>query len=209
MVALRILTVLVACMLGMTAQGQVQDEDYSVLSPAQPSGTPGKVEVVEFFSYGCPHCYAMHPLLSEWAAQLPAGAVLVRVPVSLGRRPWGQLSRAYYALEATGDLSRLDGALFQAIHKDNRPLFDEESITAWVVEHGVDAAKFATAFNSFAVSAKTVKAEQMSRDYRVAGIPHLNVAGKYTVLGDTHEEQLANARGLVDKAVAELPPAKQ
>lgn len=203
MSVLRVVTVVVVCLLAMTAQGQVRDKDYSVLSPAQPSGTPGKVEVVEFFSYGCPHCYAMHPLLTRWAAQLPANAVLVRVPVSLGRRPWGQLSRAYYALEATGDLERLDGELFQAIHRDSRPLFDEESITAWAAEHGVDRAQFAAAFNSSAVSDKAMRAEQMSRDYRVAGIPHLSVAGKYRALGDTHEEQLANARRLIDMAAAE------
>lgn len=202
----RILGALAACLLAWPAYSQVENQDYELLTPAQKPATHdsgGKVEVLEFFSYGCPHCAHFHPMLSKWAAQLPSNAVLVRVPVSLGRREWGQLSRAYYALQATGDLARLDDAIFKAIHEDGRRLFSEDEITAWVAEHGVDAQKFRQAFNSPEVSAKAMQAERMSRDYKVNGIPFLSVDGKYVVIGKSYEDMLRNARALVDKSAAE------
>lgn len=199
----RILMLFTACLLAATAQPQTEDKDYKRLSPAQPTESPGKVEVIEFFSYGCPHCYSMQPLLTKWAKELPANVVLVRVPVSLGHREWGQLSRAYYALGATGDLARLDDALFAAIHKDKRPLFDEESLAVWAASQGVDAAKFRAAFNSFDVTTKATRAEQLARNYQVTSIPHLSVDGKYAALGETYNDILKNARLLVDKAMAE------
>lgn len=208
MTAFRIVGVLV-CALAAPAYAQVENQDYRVLAPPQAQTTQGKVEVLEFFSYACPHCYELQPHVAKWLAQLPADAVFVRVPVSFGRREWGQLSRAYYALEATGNLARLDDALFAAIHQEKRPLFDEEKIVAWVAEHGGDAAKFRAAFESAAVSAKALRAEQMSRDYKISGVPHLSVGGKYSVLGKTHEEMLKNARLLVDKSAAERKTANR
>ena len=93
----------------MVSAAPVQGTDYTLIQPSQTPTTTGKVEVIEFFSYGCPHCFHMAPLLKQWQkTELPANAVLVRVPVSFGRREWGQLVRAYYTLEATGDLGRLD-----------------------------------------------------------------------------------------------------
>lgn len=203
MSALRILAVLL-CVLGAPAYAQVQGQDYQLLTPAQPPASPGKVEVIEFFSYGCPHCYALQSHIVKWAAELPANVSFVRVPVSFGRREWGQLSRAYYALEATGDLKRLDDALFEGIHKEQKRLFDEDSLAAWAAEHGVEAAKFRAAFESPGVSAQAMRAEQLSREYKVNSIPHLIVDGKYIVLGKTHEEMLKIARQLVDKSAKAL-----
>ncbi len=208
MTAFRILAVL-SCMLVAPAFAQVQGQDYQLLTPPQPAADPGKVEVIEFFSYGCPHCYALQPHVVKWAAQLPANVAFVRVPVSFGRREWGQLSRAYYALEATGDLARLDDALFEGIHKEQRPLFDEGSLAAWAAEHGVDAGKFRAAFQSPGVSAQAMRAEQLSREYKVNSVPRLFVDGKYVVLGKTHEEMLKIARQLVDKSAAERQTAKR
>lgn len=209
MALFRILLAACAWLLASSVGAQVENQDYRTLKPPQTPLTQGKVEVLEFFSFGCPHCHELHPLLEKWAAQLPSEAVLVRIPVSFGRREWGQLSRAYYALETTGDVARLDDALFAAIHEQQRPLFDEESLTAWVVEHGVDAAKFRAAFQSSAVSAKALRAEQMSREYKVSGVPHLSVDGKYSVLGKSYEEMLKNARLLVDKSIAERKSVKR
>jgi protein dithiol oxidoreductase (disulfide-forming) len=201
MTAFRIVIV-VLCMLAAPAFAQVQGQDYELLTPAQPTTTQGKVEVIEFFSYGCPHCAALAPHVAKWAAQLPANATFVRIPVSFGRREWGQLSRAYYALEATGDLARLDDALFDSIHKEHRHLFSEDELAGWAGEHGVEAAKFRAAFQSPGVSAKAMRAEQLSRDYKVNSIPYVVVDGKYIALGKTHEEMLQIARKLVDKAAA-------
>lgn len=205
---LRILAALL-CVLAAPAYAQVQGQDYELLTPAQPTSSPDKVEVIEFFSYGCPHCYAMQPQIVKWAAQLPANATFVRVPVSFGRREWGQLSRAYYALEATGDLARLDDALFEAIHKENKQLFSEDALASWAGEHGVDAGEFRAAFESPGVSAHAMRAEQLSREYKVNSVPHVIVDGKYIVMGKTHEETLKIARQLVDKAAEEKKIAKR
>ena len=208
MIAFRILAVLL-CMLAAPAFAQVQGQDYQLLTPPQPAADQGKVEVIEFFSYGCPHCYALQPHVVKWAAELPANVAFTRVPVSFGRREWGQLSRAYYALEATGDLARLDDALFEGIHKEQKPLFDEDSLAAWAAAHGVEAGKFRAAFQSPGVSAQAMRAEQLSREYKVNSVPRLFVDGKYVVLGKTHEEMLKIARQLVDKSAAERQTAKR
>lgn len=179
-----------------------QGTDYALLSPPQQQSTAGKVEVIEFFSYGCPHCAHLQPLLNDWKSQLPANAVLIKVPVSFGRREWGQLVRAYYALEATGDLQRLDDALFNAIHEERKQLVDVDSLTSWAAANGVDANKFRTQFNSEAVTQKAMRADQLSRDYKINGVPTITVGGKYRALGKDYPDMLRITRELVDQATA-------
>jgi thiol:disulfide interchange protein DsbA len=145
----------------------------------------------------------MQPLLKKWEkAELPANAVLVRVPVAFGRREWGQLVRAYYTLEATGDLERLDDKLFDAIHQQQQALFDVESLTAWAAQNGADANKFRSTFNSPEITAKAVRADQLSRDYKINGVPTLTVAGKYKALGKDFPEMLKITRELVTQSSA-------
>jgi protein dithiol oxidoreductase (disulfide-forming) len=197
------------CVLAVPAYAQVQGQDYELLTPPQAAATQDKIEVIEFFSYACPHCYQLQPHVVKWAQQLPANATFVRVPVSFGRREWGQLSRAFYTLEATEDLARLDDALFEAIHKQRRPLFNLDQLAAWAAENGVDAGKFRAAFDSPGVSAKTMRAEQLSRDYKVNSVPSVVVDGKYLAKGRTNEDMLTIARQLVDKSAAERKTAKR
>ena len=116
--------------------------DYRVIDPPQHPDSAGKIEVIEFFSYGCPHCNEFYPLISAWAAKLPKDVVFKRVATGLGRTAWTNLAKTYYALEATGDLNRLDAQLFHAIHEEHQPLFDEKAISQWVGQHGVDVVKF-------------------------------------------------------------------
>jgi protein dithiol oxidoreductase (disulfide-forming) len=185
----------------MASAAPVQGTDYTLITPAQAPTTTGKVEVIEFFSYGCPHCFHLQPLLKQWQkAELPANAVLVRVPVAFGRREWGQLVRAYYTLEATGDLARLDDKLFDAIHQQKQPLFDIESLAGWAAQNGVDANKFRATFNSPEVTTKAMHAEQLSRDYKINGVPTLTVAGKYQALGKDYPDMLRITRELVTQA---------
>jgi thiol:disulfide interchange protein DsbA len=139
-------------------------------------------------------------MVSEWAKKLPANAVFVRVPVAFGRAEWGQLVRAYYALQATGDLARLDTALFEALHKEHQPLFTEQALTTWAAAHGVPAEKFKEAFNSFNVSTRASHAERLSRDYNVQGVPHVVIDGKYEVEGSNFDQILANATQIVEMA---------
>ena len=180
-----------------------QGTDYSLINPPQAQTTAGKVEVIEFFSYGCPHCYHFSPLLTEWhKTQLPANAVLIKVPVSFGRREWGQLVRAYYTLESMGELERLDAKLFDAIHAQQQQLFDVDSLAGWAAKNGVDANKFRTLFNSPEITAKAMRADQLSRDYKINGVPTLTIAGKYRAIGKDFPDMLRITKELVEQATA-------
>ena len=182
---------------------QREGTNFRTLSPPQSTADPGKIEVTEFFSYACPHCNEFYPLLSAWLAKQKKDVVLRRVPVGYERPPWIALQRAYYALESDGDLAKLDAALFSAIHKQQRRLFDEQSLADWVGANGGDSAKFTTAFNSFGVNTQVAQADKMSEDYGVEGVPTMAVDGKYVALGDSHEEILANVDALITKVRAQ------
>ncbi len=182
------------------ASEPVLNRDFAMLRPAQPPDTPGRIEVIEFFSWGCPHCATLHPQLTKWLPTLPKDAVFKRVPVGFGRSSWEALARAYYALEATGDLARLDAAMYQAIHERNLPLADEASIAGWLAKQGVDRAAFSSAYNSFGVGNKVARAEEMTRRYRISAVPTFTVAGRYAVIAHSEEQILATTSQLVGRA---------
>jgi thiol:disulfide interchange protein DsbA len=188
--------------------------DFRTLEQPQPSPGPGKIEVIEFFSYGCPHCAAFYPVISAWAAKLPKDVLFRKVPVTFNRAPWVNAARAYYALRATGDLERLDGKLFSAIHEEHQQLFDESSLADWVGKNGGSAAKFSGAYSSFSVNNDTVQADHLAEVYAIDGIPSVAVGGKYVALADPNLPQdkyfvqlLEHADALIARARAELPPA--
>jgi len=203
-----LIAVLLVLCIGSAYAEIVQGRDYEVLPSPQTTDSPDKIEVIEFFSYACPHCAEFHPSVTKWAKALPDDAVFIRVPVSFGRVHWGQLVRAYYALEATGDLHQLDDALFEAIHREGRPLFSEDALAAWVGEKGGDADKFRQAFNSREVSQKSLRAEQLTRAYRVSGVPQIAVNGKYLARGRTHADTLRIADELVAHERAAMKAAQ-
>ena len=186
---MRILSALALTLVAAATPAQELGRDYTQLTLPQTPDSGDKVEVLEFFSWGCSHCAQMHP---------------VKVPISLGHREWGLLVRAYYALEALGELDRLEGPMFDAIHAERQPLYSEERITQWVASKGVSAQKFRNEFNSFNVTTKASRAEQLARNYRVNQTPQLIVDGKYVVVGgQTHAEVLAIASKLIEKAAAD------
>jgi protein dithiol oxidoreductase (disulfide-forming) len=195
----------------------VEGQDYRLLNPPRPTGSLGKIEVLEFFSYACPHCAKFYPIVSAWAAKLPKDVVFKRVAVSYGRPPWMNLSRTYYALQATGDLKKLDGALFSAIHEEHQNLFEEQPIAEWVGKQGGDATRFATAYVSFGVNNQTVQADQMAEDYAIDAVPTLVVNGRYVVMspsqGTDQEEEsifrelLVRTDRVIALARATAPPA--
>jgi protein dithiol oxidoreductase (disulfide-forming) len=174
----------------------VAGHDYVVLTTPQRQESNGKIEVVEFFSWGCPHCFEFYPKLSRWLATLPKDASFKRVPVGLGHPEWEVLAKAFYALQSTGDVDRLDSQIFEDIHKNHVWLYDEKSITAWVGKHGVDVPKFTAAFRSFSVNTSTGQAEQKAVDYRIPGVPTLAIAGKYTV-SEAFEKMLTTSDQLI------------
>jgi len=197
----------VALSLSAPARAQlVEGKDYRLLTPPRPTSSPGKIEVVEFFSYACPHCAKFNPLVSAWAAKQPKDVAFRRVAVSYGRPPWMNLSRTYYALESTGDLKKLDAAVFRAIHDDHQNLFDEQSIADWVGKEGGDATRFANAYVSFGVNNETVQADQMAEDYGIDAIPTLAVNGRYIVISPTQsadeEQTFRELLVLTDKVIA-------
>jgi len=146
------------------------------LTPAQAT-EPGKIEVLEFFSYGCGHCAAIEPLLEKWIKTQPADVVVRGVPVAFNAS-MKPLQRLYYALEA---LNRLDlhPKVFKAIHQEKKRLFTKAEIKSWIGSQGVDAEKFDAAYESFGVSSKASRADQLVTAYRIQGTPTVAVGGRY------------------------------
>ena len=187
---------------------QTAGKDYTLITPAQPTDDAAKIEVLEFFSYGCPHCSDLHPLISAWDAKKPGDVVFKRVPVSFGRAAWANAAKLYYTLEATGDLAKLDGDVFKAIHNDRTNLFDEKAILEWVTKKGVDPKKFSETFNSFGVMSKVKRGDQLAQSYKISGVPAVAVDGKYLVGGQSFGEVLATTDKLIAKARSEKPGKK-
>ncbi len=181
----------------------VEGTDYRKIEPPQPTDSPGKIEVIEFFSYMCPHCKEFYPLVSTWEAKLPKNVVFRRVPVGFNRPAWINLARAYYALQASGDLGKLDGALFRAIHDEHLQLFDEASLTDWVGKSGGHAEQFAAAYASFGVNNQTVQADQMAEKYGIEAVPTMTVNGEYQAMGKNLAEMLLNTDRLIARAQSE------
>jgi protein dithiol oxidoreductase (disulfide-forming) len=192
-----------------------EGKNFTTLVPPQPTSQRNKIEVVEFFSYACPHCARFYPLLSAWLAKLPPDVLFRRVPVGFNRDFWINLQRAYYALDATGDLARLDGPLFHALHQERRPLVDASSLAEWVGRNGGDADKFTEAYVSLAVNKESFQADQMAQEFRIEGIPTLAIDGRYVAHAEAlpDEEQalnelLANADELIARVRNERAAAK-
>ncbi len=169
--------------------------DYTELKPAQPVETPGKIEVLEFFWYGCPHCYSLEPLLEQWVPRLPKDTLFRRVPAVLNPG-WASDSAVYYAFEALGVLERLHRPYFDAIHRDRLSPRDSAALNAWLQKNGVDPKKFEETSKSFGVQSKVRRATQLSAAYRIDGTPALAVNGRYTVSA----EQGRTQRNMLDTA---------
>jgi protein dithiol oxidoreductase (disulfide-forming) len=180
---------------------------FLVLPTAQASEAKGKVEVIEFFHYGCPHCRDFDPLLEQWAKALPADVVFRRVPAIWGNPQLGQLARFYYAAEATGDLAKLHGKVFDALQADKVPLNTEAGALEWVGRQGVDGKKFADAYKSFGVQSRVQRADQLARAYQIQGVPTLAIGGKYLTsasLAGSHPNTLKVADELIARSRKEL-----
>ena len=165
---------------GARAEGiaPVEGRDYTKLEPPQPTSSPGKIEVLEFFSYGCPHCNAFEPMLEAWAHRLPADAVFKRVPVPFLFNA-DNFAHAYYALETMGLVDKMQMKIFAAVHVDRLHLDKPEDFAAVVAKNGGDAAKFLAAFKSFSVATSVSRSKKMTADYKVDGVPTLSIQGRF------------------------------
>jgi len=158
---------------------------YRVMTPVQPTSVdPGKVEVLEIFWYGCPHCYTLEPHVREWVEnEMPSNAEFVRIPATLNRG-WQVHARAYYTAEALGRLDEIHDGLFKALNVDRNPLNTEDLLIRFFASYGVSEQEFLEAFNSFAVQTKLRRADSLVRRYRITGVPATVVNGKYVTGAD-------------------------
>jgi thiol:disulfide interchange protein DsbA len=161
------------------AKDYQEGKEYLLLSPQQPTSTGDKIEVVELFWYGCPHCYELEPQVQAWLKNKPADVELVRMPAVLGQR-WELLAQAYYTAELLGITDKIHPALFAAIHDKHMKIDDEAALQAFFVDQGVSAEDFKKTFNSFAVAVKMNNSRQMTRRYKITGVPTIIVNGKYS-----------------------------
>jgi thiol:disulfide interchange protein DsbA len=162
-----------------TAAEFEEGTEYTRLASPQPTSDPAKIEVVEMFSYACPHCFHMEPELSEWLKAKPDDVIFVRYPVVF-RPEWEVLAKAYFTAELLGVLDKTHEALFEAIHVKNQKFGDEAAMQDFFVSEGVSADDFRKAYNSFAVAVKVNSAKQMTRRYAITGVPTLIVNGKFS-----------------------------
>jgi len=153
-------------------------------TPVEPAPSAvGKVEVVELFWYGCGHCYNFEPFLHDWVKRKPEHVEFIRIPAIFNSSQWRLHARAYYTAEALGIVDKIHTPMFDAIHKDKRPLNTEQQLAAYFAEFGVEEKKFLDAFKSFAVDVKVNRAERLTQRYGITGVPSIVVAGKYRTDG--------------------------
>ena len=152
--------------------------DYRVLPITQPIDAKGKVEVIEFFWYGCPHCYEFEPELKGWIKRQNKDVVFKKVPIAF-REELMPHSQLFYALEALGKGDTLNDKVMFAMHRENKRLLNENEIADWVAAQGVDRNEFLAAYRSFAVLSKARAANQLGNAYRIDGVPTVAVQGKY------------------------------
>ena len=172
--------------------------------PIATSAPEGKVEVVEFFWYGCPHCFTMEPQLEAWLEKKPDNVDFKRVPTPLNPS-WTVHAQFFYAAEALGVGDRLHKPLFEALHVQKRKLFDKQSLIDFAVEQGVDRQKFSDAWDSFGVYVKVQQARKLGQRYGLSGVPAIGINGKYKTSGSlagTYSRMFEIVNELVAKETA-------
>jgi thiol:disulfide interchange protein DsbA len=178
-----------------------QSREFTELNPQLPVETQGKIEVLEFFWYGCIHCYNLEPRLETWLKKLPADVEFRRVPAIFNDR-WAHDAVLFYTFDAMGLVDKLHRPFFDAIHRDRLRTDNLEALHAWLEKQGVDSKKFQATGKSFGVQAKTKRAIKLTSDYRIDGTPAMAVHGRYTV--PSSDRML----GTVDRLVATVRTAK-
>jgi len=185
----------------LAALAQPAPGSFLQLDPPIPVDTPpGKIDVIEFFWYGCPHCYRLEPLLEPWAKKLPSDVVFQRIPAVFNNPQWTLDARIFYSLQALGQVQRLHQPLFDAIHRDGLRTADSAALDEWLGKHGVDARKFDDVMKSFSVQSDTRRSMQLSLSYQITGTPAMGVQGRYTINSDavkSHEALLETTDYLI------------
>jgi len=189
--SLRKLLALAATTLAFAAPSALAQNPYATLSPPQPPDGGGKIEVIEFFWYGCAHCYSLEPAVTSWLKNAPKDVVFKRVP-AVPSDSWGELARVFYTLEAMGNLDKYHQKVFDAIHQDKLNLGNKKIREEWLAKNGIDVAKYNETEKSFSVVTKLQRAKQLTYAYKVDSVPRLVVNGKYY----TSAEQAGGAQNM-------------
>ncbi len=177
------------------------DQAYKAISPALPTSNPDKVEVIEFFWYGCPHCYHFEPYVQKWLKSKPENVEFKKVP-AIFRPSWSAHARAYYAAKLLGVEPQFTKALFDALHKDRKKIYSQKQIIDFVKSIGINADDFKDAMSSFAVETKMRRAIQLLKSYAITGVPAIAVNGKYitdATLAKGHENVIKVVNELIAK----------
>ncbi len=165
----------------LLAANAYAEGEYSTLIPPQPTHSGKKIEVLEFFFYGCIHCYHLHPYLSKWQATMPKDVKLDFVPVHFNPS-WEPMAYTFYALKAMGQQGRLDDKLYDVMNSQ-QPLLNMDAIADFVAKNGVNREKFIKYYQSFSVQSEVEHSGQMTMAYQVEGTPTLVVDGRYVITG--------------------------
>ena len=193
--------------LSAAAQSAALEEgnQYLRLKNPQPVESGKKIEVIEFFSYGCPHCGDLEPIIQGWLKTIPADVQFRRVPVMYQDR-WVPLARIYYTLDALGEEARFSPEVFTAVHAGGLSLWQEKTFFDWAASHGLDRKKVEDMYNSFAIAGKVNRARAIAQAYQVQSVPTVVVDGKFvTNRVSSHRPMPAVIDALIAKARAERP----
>jgi thiol:disulfide interchange protein DsbA len=173
-----LLFAVVALAAGALAQPPIADKEYKLINPPQRTETGKKIEVIEFFSYACPHCADFEPFLQDWLKRKPKDVEYRMVPMVF-RESWKPLAKLYFTLEQMALVDKYHLKVYDALHKQNQQLFTDQAVTDWALKQGIDKAKFEQTYHSFGIDTKVQRAAAMGRSYGVQFTPSLAVNGKY------------------------------
>lgn len=197
------LLVIASLVLALSARSAVAeltaDRDFTFITP-QPTEAVGKIEVTEFFWYGCPHCYELEPVLNKWVKSLPKDVAFRRIPAIFLDARWTPGARLYYALEALGEEGRLRGELFEAIHVGRMNYTNEAEVGEWLAKKGVERGRFVAAYNSAAVQSKINRAQELTQAHAVKGVPAVVVGGRYFTSNNMADSNEA-LPGIIDELI--------
>lgn len=179
----------------------VEGRDYTVLPHPQPTESGKNIEVLEFFWYGCPHCYDLHPHIKTWLKKMPKDVSFRYVP-AIFRPNWIPGLKTFYAMEALGERDKLHDKVYEAIHTDKVDLTKDEVLFDWIAKQGIDRQKFIDAYNSFSVQNQVARSTQISKDYNLSGVPTVVVDGRYLTsgrMGGTPQDTIKILDELIEK----------
>ena len=181
------------------AQELQQGRDFNVINPPQPTDIRGKIEVIEFFWYGCNHCHALEGPLEAWRKKLPSDVAFRRVP-AVFNEGWAVAARVFYTIEAMGQFDKLHTPLFDAIHKGNMRINNEGAVEDWLLSRGVDVAEYRKQSRSFVVDGRVRRATQMTEAYKFDAVPTLVVNCRYATISAGPDLLLRRVDGLIERA---------